>query len=78
MNRMWKKIVCKNYSEEKCIKVFLLYNSIKFCMFGLIAWLIVSRRYFNTIEGAICFVGYQGMFIGYFGGLTFLCGKVGK
>lgn len=47
-------------------------------MFGLIAWLIVSRRYFNTIEGAICFVGYQGMFIGYFGGLTFLCGKVGK
>lgn len=78
MNRMWERITRKNYSEDKRIKIFLFYNCIKFCLIGFIVWLLVSRRYLNTLEWAICFIGYPGMFLGYFGGLTFLCGKVGK
>ena len=75
MNKMWMKIVSKNYSKHRSIKTFLFYNCLKHCLIGFIVWLIVSRRYFNTIEWAICFVGYPGMFIGFFGGIIYLCRK---
>lgn len=75
LKKLWERIDAKELAQEWKVRLFLLFNCIRYAVLGLLVWLIVSRFALSTIEWAVCFVGYPGVFIGYVGGLIFLCSK---
>lgn len=73
MNKLWEWINKTEFTREGKIRSFLFLNSMICSILGFFVWLVVSRFTLNTIDWAICFVGYAGFFIGYLGGFFFLC-----
>lgn len=75
MSKLWDWVNEKNFSSVIKVRMFLLINCIKYGIQGLIVWMLISRFALNSYDWALCFTGYPGFFIGYIGGLIFLCRK---
>lgn len=75
MNYLWNYIDKKDFSTKGKIRSFLFLNCSISGVFGCLLWLIVSMFVYVTFENAICFVGYSVYFLGFLGGLIFLCRK---
>lgn len=72
MNILWNWVNDKEHSYEWKSRLFLTLNCIIFAILGLVLWMIIRNFAFNTLEYAICFVGYPGFCVGYLGGFVFL------
>lgn len=73
MSRLWKWVDDKNISRDAKTGLFLIFNIILWSVIGFVAWTFVSMFALNTLDWALCFVGYPGFFVGYIGGFIFLC-----
>ena len=75
MGMIWSVLENKNWND-KCKKyLFLLINCLLFCVLGFVAWLIVRQISFETVDWMICFMGYPTFFLGFVGGVVYLCRK---
>ena len=72
MNILWNWINGKEQSYEWKTRLFLTLNCIVFGILGFVLWMILRNFAFDSIECAICFVGYPGFCVGYLGGFVFL------
>lgn len=75
MEKLWNWVDSKQISEDSKNRLFLLLNCLKYGFLGYVVWVVISFVAFNNVIWAICFTGYSGLFIGYFGGILFLCRK---
>lgn len=73
MKKLWNRIDSKECSFGMKIRIFMLLNCIIFSLFGFVIWLAVRNFAFNSVENALCFVGYAGFCIGPLVGFVFLC-----
>ena len=72
MSRLWKWIDVRKMSYKAKTRWFLFLNSLLYSAVGFFAWIIVSRFALDSWDWALCFVGYPGVFAGYFAGIIFL------
>lgn len=75
MDKLWNWVDYKALSRDGKVRIFLCLNCLKYGFLGFVAWLLVSRIALGTVDWAICFVGYPGFFVGYLGGILYLCQK---
>ena len=72
MERLWDALGNRSLSVRKRSILFLILNTLKFAMIGLLFWIAVSSYQKLGIDWLICFMGYPGFFAGYLRGVFFL------
>ena len=71
-NYIWKILDQKAWNPIRKQKVFLVCSMLIFCLLGGAVWGLVGRWFVPDITGLLCFVGYPGIFLGFFGGILYL------
>ena len=63
--------ICKNtnLTERKYEYLFLLFNTLAWCVIGFAVWTFVSLFALKDIEWMVTFVGYFGLIPGFIGGV---------
>ncbi len=63
--------ICKNthLTEKKYEYLFLLLNTLAWCVIGFVVWAVVSIFAFRGMEWMVTFVGYFGLIPGFIGGV---------
>lgn len=72
MRELWNRIDAHRFSYKTKIYVFLLVNCIIYGLLGFLSFLIIRYLAFDSLTGALCFIGYPLVCVGYFGGIIFL------
>ena len=75
MKLFYEKIEERAWNREKKQYVFILVNVLFFALIGLALWFVVGQFLLNGISWLICFIGYPAVFVGFFGGIIYLCRK---
>ena len=75
MTFLWNIINRTDMSFKVKRNVFLACNTLLFALVGFLLWITIGQRLTDNKTWAICFIGYQGYFIGYLGGLMVLVRK---
>ena len=73
MKRLWNWVDGKAVKYESKARIFLLIVGIIFAILGFVIWMIVRNYAFDSVQNALCFVGYSGFCIGPLIGFVFLC-----
>ncbi len=71
MKRLWDALEDHGLSAKKRSILFLILNTLKFALIGLLVWAAASRYWKMGIDWLICFMGYPGFFAGYLRGYSF-------
>ena len=63
--------ICKNthLTEKNYEYLFLLLNTLAWCVIGFVVWLFVSVFTLNKAEWMFTFIGYFGLIPGFIGGI---------
>ena len=57
----------------RILRVFLWLLAVANILIGAGLWLLIGRIFLPGTEWLICFMGYPAIFIGFFGGVIYLC-----
>lgn len=69
---LWNQIDQLHFDIKQKRNLFLMINTVFAAIVGLLLWCIVRNFCLPTLDWAICFAGYPGMFWGLLGGTIFL------
>lgn len=72
MERIWSYIHNKSWNTERKNHLFLFLTTLISSAIGFIIWYALHFFVLNKISWALCFTGYPGFFMGFFGGILYL------
>lgn len=72
MKKIWNTVKTLRLKNEYKNKLFILLSVVEYCLIGGLIWLVLGKIYFPGISWLLCFIGYPGIFIGFFGSILYL------
>lgn len=73
--RIWEILLKKKWTARHIVSLFLLCNTMVWSFVGFVIWFIIHFFSLQSLDWAICFIGYAAYFMGMIGGFIFLCRK---
>ncbi|RHV34749.1 hypothetical protein DXB54_05145 [Coprococcus sp. OM04-5BH] len=74
-NKIWNLLDKNACDKPRKEKIFLVCYMLFCAVVGALTWLAVGRFIFSGLPWLICFIGYPGIFIGFFGGILYIYQK---
>lgn len=73
MKKIWTLVNQTSLKRETKNQLFLILEVIITGSIGCLLWLTLGRLLLSGLSWLICFICYPAYFIGFFGGLLYLC-----
>jgi hypothetical protein len=73
MKQLWNVVNGLDVRKDSKARVFLWLLAVANILIGAGLWLLIGRIFLPGTEWLICFMGYPAIFIGFLGGLLYLC-----
>ncbi|MCR4834381.1 MAG: hypothetical protein K5900_12470 [Butyrivibrio sp.] len=73
MRKLWNVLNKLDIKYDVKTAIFLCVSVAVNLGIGAGLWLLFGRIFFPGIEWLFCFMGYPAIFIGFFGGVIYLC-----
>ena len=73
MKQLWNVVNGLDIRKDVKARVFLWLLVVTNILIGAGLWLLIGRIFLPRTEWLICFMGYPAIFIGFFGGVIYLC-----
>jgi hypothetical protein len=73
MKQLWNVVNGLDVRKDSKARVFLWLLAVANILIGAGLWLLIGRIFLPGTEWLICFMGYPAIFIGFFGGVIYLC-----
>lgn len=72
MLKMWNVLNRANLRKNTKSFLFVSYNFVVAAMVGVVVWMVLGKLLFPGVLWMLCFIGYPGIFAGFFGGIIYL------
>ena len=72
MNKIWTLVDGSGVDVKMKNKLHIALATILSSLCGLVIWFVVGRLFLEDVSWMLCFIGYPGVFLGFFGSIVYL------
>lgn len=72
MNKIWTLVDGSGVDVKMKNKLHIALATILSSLCGLVIWFVVGRLFLKDVSWMLCFIGYPGVFLGFFGSIVYL------